>query len=322
MLQPNIRRYLKHGMLPQLRVFEASARLGSLTRAAQELHIAQPTATVQIKKLTETVGLPLFEHLGRRVYLTEAGERLYAGCHEVFRALSTVAETLNNLRALESGHLRLAVCSTGKYFAPRMLGAFIQRYPGVEVSLEIHNRKTLIDRLANNEDDLYVFASPLERGDVVTQVLLPNPLVVFARDDHPLANARQISFERIAAEPFVMRELGSGTRLLATNLFEQRGLTPKIRLELSTDEAIKEAILAGLGVSIMSRFTLGLEPEPTRLICLDVDGFPVENHWYFAYPVGKQLSATARAFMDFTRLEIKALVMQGIAQHQRWAEAC
>ena len=316
MLQPNIRRYLKHGTLPQLRVFEASARLGSFSLAARELHMAQPTASVQIRKLTETVGLPLFEQVGRRVYLTDAGQRLYAGCHEVFRALSTLEETLNGLRAMESGHLRLAVCSTGKYFAPRMLGAFIQRYPEVEASLEIHNRKTLIDRLANNEDDLYVFASPLEREDVVTQALLPNPLVVFARDDHPLANARQISFQRIAAEPFLMREPGSGTRLLATKLFEQRGLTPRISMELSDDEAIKEGILAGLGVSIMSRFTLGLEPEPSRLICLDVDGFPLENHWHFAYPIGKQLSATARAFMDFARLEAKGLVMHGIAQNR------
>lgn len=317
MLQPGIRRYLKHGTLPQLRVFEASARLGSLTRAAEELHIAQPTASVQIKKLSETIGLPLFEQVGRRVFLTEAGQRLYAGCHDVFRALSVLEETLNGMRAMESGHLRLAVCSTGKYFAPRMLGAFIQRYPGVEASLAIHNRKTLIGRLANNEDDLYVFASPFEREDVVTQALLPNPLVVFARDDHRLANARLISFERIAAEPFLMREPGSGTRLIATKLFEQRGLTPRIRLELSDDEAIKEAILAGLGVAIMSRFTLGLEPEPSRLICLDVEGFPLENHWHFAYPVGKQLSATARAFMDFARLEARGLVMQGIVQRRQ-----
>ncbi|MEO8102259.1 MAG: LysR substrate-binding domain-containing protein [Betaproteobacteria bacterium] len=317
MLQSNIRRYLRHGMLPQLRVFEASARLGSLTRAADELHIAQPTASVQIKKLTETIGLPLFDHIGNRVYLTDAGQRVYAGCQDVFRALSTLEETLNGLRAMESGHLRLAVCSTGKYFAPRMLGAFVQRYPGVEVSLAIHNRKTLIDRLANNEDDLYVFASPLERDDVVTQALLPNPLVVFARDDHPLAGTRRISFERIAAEPILMRETGSGARLLATRLFEQHGLAPRISMELSDDEAIKEAILAGMGVAIMSRFTLGLEPEPSRLICLDVEGFPLENHWHFAYPVGKQLSATTRAFMDFARLEAKGLVLQGIAHSRR-----
>ena len=313
MLQPGIRRYLKHGTLPQLRVFEASARLGSLTRAAEELHIAQPTASVQIKKLAETVGLQLFEQVGRRVYLTDAGQRLYAGCHDVFRALSALEEALNGMRTVESGHLRLAVSSTGKYFAPRMLGAFIQRYPGVDASLEIHNRKTLIDRLANNEDDLYIFAAPLARDDVVTQALLPNPLVVFARDDHPLANARRIAFERIAAEPFLMREPGSGTRLLAAKLFERRGLAPRVRMELSTDEAIKEAILAGLGMAIMSRFTLGLDPEPSRLICLDVEGFPLENHWHFAYPVGKQLSATARAFMDFARLEAKGLLMNGIA---------
>ena len=267
---------------------------------------------MQIKKLTETVGLPLFEQVGNRIYLTDAGQRLYASCHDVFRAFSALDEALNGMRATESGHLRLAVCSTGKYFAPRMLGAFMQRYPGVEALLAIHNRKTLIDRLANNEDDLYLFASPLDREDVVTQQLLPNPLVVFARDDHPLANARRISFERIAQEPFLMREPGSGTRLLAANLFEQRGLMPKIRMELNTDEAIKEAILAGLGVAIMSRFTLGLAPEMTRLVCLDVDGFPLENHWYFAYPVGKQLSATARAFMDFSRLEAKGLVMQEV----------
>jgi DNA-binding transcriptional LysR family regulator len=279
--------------------------------------MAQPTASVQIKKLTETVGLPLFEQVGRRVYLTDAGQHLYAGCHEVFHALSALEETLNGLRTMESGHLRLAVCSAGKYFAPRMLGAFIQRYPAVESSLEIHNRKTLIERLANNEDDLYIFASPIEREDVVTQALLPNPLVVFAREDHPLATTKQISFERIAAEPFLMREPGSGTRLLALSLFEQHGLAPRIRMELSTDEAIKEAILAGLGVAIMSRFTLGLEPEYSRLICLDVDGFPLENHWHFAYPVGKQLSATARAFMDFSRLEAKGLVMQGIAQRRQ-----
>jgi DNA-binding transcriptional LysR family regulator len=317
MLQPNIRRYLKHGTLPQLRVFEASVRLGNFSRAAQELHMAQPTASVQIKKLTETIGMPLFEQVGKRVHLTDAGHRVYAGCNEVFRALSALEEKLDGLRAMESGRLRLAVCSTGKYFAPRMLGAFIQQCPGAEASLEIHNRKTLLERLANNEDDLYVFASPLDREDVVTQALLPNPLVVFARDDHPLANARKISFERIAAEPFLMREPGSGTRQLATKLFEQRGLTPKISMELSDDEAIKEAILAGLGISIMSRFTLGLEPEHSRLICLDVDGFPLENHWHFAYPVGKQLSTTARAFMDFARLEAKGLVTQSIAPHRQ-----
>ena len=314
MLQPNIRRYLKHGTLPQLRVFEASARLGSLTRAAQELHMSQSTASVQIKKLAETVGLPLFEQGGKHCYLADAGQRVYAGCHDVFRALSTIEETLTDMRGLDSGQLRLAVSSTGKYFAPRLLGAFIQRHPGVDASLQIHNRRTLLERLANNEDDLYIFADPPEKQDIVTQVILPNPLVVFARDDHPLAREKDIPFARLAGEPFLMREPGSGTRMLATRLFERHGLAPNIRMELSTNEAIKEAILAGLGVSIMSRHTLGLEPEHSRLVCLDVEGFPLENHWHFVYPGGKQLSVAARAFLDFARVEARGLALGGLGQ--------
>jgi DNA-binding transcriptional LysR family regulator len=311
----HIRRFLKHGTLPQLRVFEASARLGSLTRAAQELNMAQPTASVQIKKLAETVGYPLFEQVGRRIYLTEAGRRVYAGCNDVFHALSRLEETLNEMRGLASGHIHLAVTSTGKYFAPRLLGAFMQRYPGIETSLQIHNRSTLIARLGNNEDDLYMFAEPPDGQEVVVQAILPDPLVVLARNDHPLAGAKRIPLARLAEEPFLMREPGSGTRRVTLKLFERHGLVPKIRMELNTNEAIREAILAGLGVSILSRYSLGLEPELAHLACLDVEGFPVERHWHFVYPVGKQLSVAARAFMDFARVEAGNLLHDTLAQH-------
>lgn len=317
MPQSDIRRFLKHGTLPQLRVFEASARLGNFTRAAQELHMAQPTASVQIKKLSETVGLPLFEQVGKRIYLTEAGKRVYAGCGDVFRALSRLEEALAEMRGLASGQLRLAVTSTAKYFAPRLLGAFIQRFPGIEASLQVHNRSTLIERLANNEDDLYLFADPPVEQEVVVQAILSDPMVVLAREDHPLAAEKNITFARFADEPFLMREPGSGTRMLALRLFQEHGLAPKIRMELSTDEAIREAILAGLGVSILSRYSLGLEPERSKLICLDVQGFPRERHWHFIYPVGKQLSVVARAFMDFARGEARSMVRDALEQPQR-----
>ena len=307
MPQLNIRRYLKHGILPQLRVFEASARLGSFVRAAQELHLAQPTVSVQIKKLSETVGFPLFEQVGKHIYLTDAGQRVYAGCNDVFRAFSSLEEKLTEMRGLDSGHLQFAVTSTAKYFAPRLLGAFTQRYPGVETSLQIHNRSTLIERLKNNEDDLYMFADPPDRQEVMVQAILSNPLVVFARGDHPMAGEKDIALARLANEPFLIREPGSGTRMVTLRLFEQHGLTPKIRMELCTSEAIREAILAGLGVSILSRYTFGLEPEQTTLVCLDVEGFPLESHWHFVYPVGKHLSVAARAFMDFARVEAKNL---------------
>lgn len=314
MPQGNIRRYMRHGTLPQLRVFEASARLGSFARAAEELHMAPPTASVQIKKLTSTLGVPLFEQVGRRIYLTEAGHRLYASCTDVFRVFSALDETLDDLRGLHSGHLRLAATTAAKHFAPRLLGAFAQRHDGVEIALQIHNRTALIERLERNEDDLYLFADPPEEKEVVAQAIVPNPRVVLARSDHPLARERSIPFSRLAQEPFLMREPGSGTREVALRLFERHGLKPRVRMELSTNEAIREAILAGLGVSILSRYTLGLEPEPANLVCLDVEGFPLESHWHFVYPAGKQLGSAAQAFMEFTRAEARRLACAGLAQ--------
>jgi DNA-binding transcriptional LysR family regulator len=314
MSQANIHRYLRHGTLPQLRLFEATARLGSFTRAAQELHMAQPTASVQIKKLSETVGIALFEQVGKRLYLTAAGRCLYDSCQEVFGAFTTLEASLTGMRALETGRLRLAVSTTSMSFAPRLLGAFVGLHPGVETSVQPHNRQRLVERLTNNEDDLYLFADAPEMDGVVAQQLLPNPFVVLARDDHPLARERNISFDRLASEPFLIREEGSGARRIALRLFGERCLSPIIRMELGTNEAIKEAILAGLGIAIMPRFTFGLDPESARYLCLDVEGFPLENHWYFAYPEGKSLSSIAWALLDFARREAKGLVSDSLGR--------
>ena len=315
MSQTDIHRYLRHGVLPQLRLFEASARHGSFTRAAQELHLSQPAASVQIKKLSETVGVALFEQIGKRIYLTEAGRRLYESSLEVFRAFTSLESSLAGMRNLETGRMRLAVSTTGMCFAPRLLGAFVDIHPRVEAAMQAYNRQTLVERLMNNEDDLYLFPDAPDLDDVVAQELLPNPLVVLARDDHPLAGERGISLERLAKEHFLVREEGSGARRVAMRLFREHGLAPKIRMELGTNEAIKEAILAGLGIAIMSRYTFGLDPESSRYLCLDVEGFPLENHWYFAYPAGKQLSLVARAFLDFARAQAKALVQVSVGRH-------
>jgi DNA-binding transcriptional LysR family regulator len=265
MPQGNIRRYLKHGTLPQLRVFEASVRLGSLARAAEELHMAPPTASVQIKKLTETVGSPLLEQVGKRMYPTDIGRRVYAGCNEVFRALGSLEDELDEMRVLGTGQLSVAVTSTARYFGPRLLGAFAQRHPGIRTSLHIDNSAALMERLHRNEDDLYLVADPTTAGDVVVQAIVPNPMVVLARADHPLAGERGIAFARLAQEPFLMREEGSGTRSTTLKVFAAHGLLPKTRMVLSSNEAIREAILTGLGVSILSRYTLGIEPEPAGL---------------------------------------------------------
>ena len=306
MTQVNIGRYLRHGTLPQLRLFEASVRLGSLARAAEELHMAPPTATAQIKKLTETVGLPLLEQVGKRMYPTDVGRRVYDGCNDVFRALGNLEESLDGIRGLDVGGLNIAAASAARYFAPRLLGAFAQLHPGVRTSLHIDNCDGVMERLRRNMDDLYLLAERPE-GDLVVQALVPNPLVVVARADHPLAGESAIPFERFACEPFLMRETGSGTRSAVCKVFARHQLAPKTRMELSSNEAIREAILAGMGVSILSRYTLGIEPEPTGLVCLDVQGFPLESHWHLAYPLGKHVSAAARAFMEFARSEAKTL---------------
>ncbi len=314
MTQNSIRRYLKHGTLPQLSVFEAVARLGSFTRAAEELYMAQPTVSVQMKKLAETVGLPLIEQIGKNMHLTEAGRVLHAECAEIFGSFARMEQTLANMRGLDTGRLQLAVCTPGKYFAPRMLSEFVKLHPNIEVSLQIHNSDTLLDRMAKNLDDLYIFAGPPDEQNLVTQVILPNPVVPYAHADHPLAGEKQIPFARFATEPFLMREPGSGTRRIVREAFESHGCAPKVRMELSTNEAIKQAIIAGLGVSIMSRYTLGLDVAHAQLAVLDVVGFPIERNWVFAYPLGKQLSVIAQSFMEFTRKQAKTLVFDHLSR--------
>lgn len=307
MPQSKIRRYLRHGTLPQLSVFEAVARLGSFTRAGEELYLAQPTVSVQVKKLSETTGAPLFEQVGKAVHLTDAGRILYAGCRQIFGILGELEDQLADLRGLQSGRLRLAVCTAAKYFAPRLLGAYSQAHPGIDISLQIHNRQTLMERLTANADDVYLFTRPPTDIEVVSELMLPNPLVVFAPADHPLAGAGRIPFDRIAGEPFLMREPGSGTHMIVQALFESHGLEPRVRMELSTNEAIKQAILAGLGLSILPRHTFGIGTDPQGFAILDVEGLPLNEGWHLVHAKGKQLGGIPRSFIDFARAKAAAL---------------
>lgn len=294
----NLRRYFKHGTLTQLSVFEAVARLRSFTRAAEELHMAQPTVSVQVKKLSETIGLPLFEVIGRRVHVTEAGRELYAACQDIFSKIGEVEHRLAAMRSAGAGALRISVTTTGKYFAPRLLAQFVERYPGIDVSLNVLNRQALLHRLAGNLDDFYVFSNPPDDIDVVMHTLLPNPIEVYARSDHPLAGRRGVPFHELAVEPFLMREAGSGTRMVAESVFAQHRAKPRIRMELGSNEAIKQGIVGGLGLSILSRHTMSGAARQEGIVALDVEGFPVQRWWYLVHAEGKQLSATSRAFLD------------------------
>jgi DNA-binding transcriptional LysR family regulator len=301
---------VRNATLHQLRVFEAVARHSSFTRAAEELFLTQPTVSMQVKQLAKAVGMPLFEQVGKRLYLTAAGKELYLTCQETFERLSQFETAIANLKGLKQGTLRLAVVTTAKYVVPRLLGPFCQRYPGVDVSLAVMNHERMIENMAENKDDLYILTQPPDDLDVAVHPFLENPLVVLAHRKHPLAKEKQIPLKRLAEEPFIMREPGSGTRKSVHQLFEANGLPLKVKLDLGSNEVIKQAIAGGLGISVLSIHTLALEGTDSLLTILDADCFPIQRMWYIVYPNGKQLSIIAQAFFDYLMTEGKAVAEQ------------
>ena len=306
---------MKQATLHQLKVFEAVARHNSFTRAAEELFLTQPTVSMQVKQLTKAVGMPLFDQVGKRLSLTQAGEELVKTCREVFERLDQFEMTVADLKGLKQGRLRVAVITTAKYFVPRLLGPFCHRYPGIDISLQVTNHEYIVNRLSENLDDLYVMSQLPENIEITCQQILENPLVVVAPADHPLAQEKNISLERLGAEPFIMREPGSGTRKAVQTLFDEHKISLKVRLDLGSNEAIKQAIAGGLGISVLSAHTLALEGPTSELTILDVEQFPIERYWYAVYPSGKQLSIVARAFLEYLLKEGKEVTEKTVAQN-------
>jgi len=292
---------IRHLTLRQLQIYEASVRLGSLTRAAEALFLTQPTVSMQIKKLTETVGLPLFEQVGRTLRPTEAGTELYGYCRQIFATLSNLEMKMADLKGMKTGRLTLGVITTAKCFAPEILGEFCQLYPGIEVALNVFNRDQIIDRIKNNEDDLYIMGqAPVEQiDDIEAFPFAPNPLVVMAPRAHPLVGQTNIPLARIAEEPVILREPGSGIRNAMLRLFDRQDLSLRVRMELGSNEAIKHAIVAGLGLSVLSLHALALEGPDGPVALLDVEGFPIMRQWYIVHRKGRQLSLIAQAFLEF-----------------------
>ncbi len=299
---------MMHVSLRQLRAFEAVARLRSFSRAAEELHVTQPTVSKQIRLLHEEVGLPLLEQIGKKVFLTEAGEQLYATCADWLETWGSFEQSIADLKGIKQGRLRVAAVTTTKYFMPRLLGPFCAQYPGIDIALEVVNRDRLLERLLRNQDDLYVMGVPPENLDIECEPFMENPLVILAPATHPMAHLNNLSFTDIANEPFIVRERGSGTRLTVERAFQERNLLLKIKMELGSNEAIKQAVAGGLGLALLSQSTLGLDASQKEVAVLDVEGFPIKRSWYVVRPRGKQLSVVANAFLDFLRGHVQLLV--------------
>jgi DNA-binding transcriptional LysR family regulator len=312
---------IRHTTLRQLQLLEAIVRLGSFTRAAEELFLTQPTVSMQIKKLAEAIGTPLFRQVGRSVEPTAAGREVHAACRDILATLSNLEIKLADLKGLKRGRLRLGVLTTAKYVAPEILGAFCREYPGIDVALNVTNREHIIDRLTSHDDDLYVMGQPRESDDQITSIpFAPNPLVMVASVEHPLAKERGIPIERLAGENLILREPGSGIRDAVLRVFAAAGQQPRVRMQLGSNEAIKRAIVGGLGIGVLSLHSLTLESEGGRLALLDVRGFPIQRRWHLVYWRGRELSLVARTFLDFAigfETEIRARLAEAEAAFAR-----
>lgn len=282
----------------QLRLFLALADTGSVSAAARAMHVTQPTASMQLREVADAVGVPLHEVVAKRVHLTDAGRELARTARAMIGEWETFAQQVDATKGLERGRLRVAVVSTAEYFVPRLLGTFCDRHPSIEISLEVQNRDGVVARLRDNLDDLYVMSMPPSDVAIEDRVLMPNPLVVIAPASHPLASRAGIGLRDLRDARFILREPGSGTRLATDAHFRAAGFTPNLRLELGSNEAIKEAVAGNLGVAVVSVHALQARMPARGVTVLRVRGFPIRSQWHVVHPKGKRLSPIADVFRE------------------------
>ena len=280
------------GTLRQLEILLAVYQQGSIKGASEQLHLTQPTVSMQLKKLSEAIGMPLYERLGRSREFTDAGLALVATAREVLDSFARLDTQLSDLRGLKAGTLRLAVVTTSKYFIPHLLGPFLSRYPNIDIHFKVGNREQIIERVEEGLDDFYVFSHPPEDEDLNITDFLPNPLVAIAPVGHPLAKRRRLSLADLAAEPFLMREAGSGTRHAIERHLERHGVRLNVRMTIESNEAIKHAVMSGLGISILSEHTLSYGGS-AGLEKLSVRQLPIESTWYLVRLRSRRLSLIA-----------------------------
>jgi len=289
--------------LRQLEILQAVDRCGSFSRASAELHLSQPAVSMQIKQLEGVLGLPLFEHMGKHIHLTEAGREALQVARTIGAGLSNLEQTLADLQGLTGGTLSVSAASTASVFAARLMATFRERHPDVHLSLNVVNRETLLRHLADNSVDLALMGQPPDGLDLVAQPFMDNPLVVIAATGHPLAGTQSIPLARLLEEPLVGREEGSGTRGALVNFLAEHGLTFMPAMEMNKNEAIKQAVEAGLGLGVVSLYTVEAELRSGQLCVLDVQHFPLKRQWFLVQRAGKRLSPAAHAFTQLVMEE-------------------
>jgi molybdate transport repressor ModE-like protein len=282
--------------LRQLRIFEAVARHGSISRAANELGLTQPAVSMQIKQMEDQLGLVVVEQVGKKFALTEAGQELRFHASRIGTQTAAMMAAMDQFRELERGVLRVAVVSTANYFLPPLIASFSKEHPGVRVHLKVANREAVLASVSSNESELAIVGHTPERDDLVAQYFMDNPLVVIAAPNHPLASSERLDLCRIVDEVLLTREQGSGTRAAMERFFIEAGISYQPGCELNTNEAIKQAVQAGLGIGIVPAQTIELELQAGCLAILPFSGFPIVRRWFVIHRIDKRLSNAALAF--------------------------
>ncbi|MEJ2142327.1 MAG: LysR family transcriptional regulator [Gammaproteobacteria bacterium] len=288
--------------LRQLEILSAVARCGSFSRASNELHLSQPAVSMQIKQLESVLSLPLFEHMGKHIHLTEAGRDTLRTASIIERELANLDHSLADLQGLKGGTLTVSAASTASVFTARLMALFRALHPDVRISLNVVNRETLLRHLTENSVDLAIMGQPPEGYDLSAQPFMDNPLVVIAATSHSLSGVPDIALEQLLEESLIGREQGSGTRSALEKFLAEHGYTFNVAMEMNKNEAIKQAVEAGLGLGVVSLHTVQAELASGQLCVLDVQGFPLKRQWYMVQREGKRLSPAAYAF---TQLVLK-----------------
>jgi LysR family transcriptional regulator, low CO2-responsive transcriptional regulator len=299
---------MRHATLRQLKVFEAVARLTSFSRAAEELHLTQPAVSAQIRKLEDHTGVPLFEQLGKKIFLTPAGAELLHHSRLIVQQFEDAAAAMTQFKGVAGGKLNVAVISAGDYFFPRLLVEFAGRHEGVTLNLSVHNREDLLVQLADNLTDLAVMVRPPVGADTINEPFAPHPYVIVAAATHPLVGAKRVPLSRLVREPFVVREKGSDTWQSMAEGLGRHLAKLNIAMEIKSTETIKQAVLAGMGISFLSAHTVSRELQAGSLAVLDVQGFPLMLNWYVVQRRNKRLPPVAQAFKQFLLTEGTRLV--------------
>jgi DNA-binding transcriptional LysR family regulator len=289
----------------QLKLFLALAETGSVGAAAKAMHVTQPTASMQLKEVTQAVGLPLYEVISKKVHLTDMGRVLAQTAREMLQAWDAFEQHADGVKGLARGKLRIAVVSTAKYFMPRLIGSFCKKYPAIDVSLEILNRDGVLQRMMNNLDDLYIMSQPPQNIDLTDDVFLDNPLVMIAAASNPLCKQHSLTLSALKEQRFILREQGSGTRMGVDQFFKKYKWRPNIRMELGSNEAVKEAVAGGLGIGVVSQHALHGHQKEHGVAMVRVQGFPIRSSWHIVHAKRKKLSPIAAAFKKHLIQEIK-----------------